>query len=53
MTKDELIIKMKSAIDEHEGDPEAVHSRLDDLLLEYIGDAEVKELFRSTTLWYA
>lgn len=34
-------------------DEEDVHKRIDDLLLDYIDDAEVKELYDEVTKWYA
>lgn len=36
-----------------EGDPEAWHIMADDALLAYIDDAEISDLFRKITKWYA
>ncbi len=34
-------------------DPEGAHADADDLLIEYIADAEVKRIYDQATLWYA
>jgi hypothetical protein len=33
--------------------PETQHMEIDELLLEYIGDEELLQLFRSLTKWYS
>ena len=51
MTKEELIKELIEA--EDLGDEEAIHGNQDDLLLEYINDPKVTEIFKRTTKWYA
>lgn len=51
MTKEELIKKMKE-IAEYMPDEEG-HIELDDLLLEYICDEEITNLFNSIEKWHA
>lgn len=46
----ELIAKLKAC---NSGDCEADHCEADDLLLEFIGIAEVKEAFDAIEKWYA
>ena len=46
----ELKAKLKKAF---EGCEEAGHMEADQLLLEYIGDEEVTEIFNSARKWYA
>ncbi len=36
-----------------EGDPERWHEEADKLLLEYIGDSEITDLFEKIEKWYA
>lgn len=50
MTKKELIKQLKEC---NSGDLEADHSDADDLLLEYIDDQEIKEVFDCIDKWYA
>jgi hypothetical protein len=44
---------LKGIIDSGTQDPEADHSNADALLLEFINDKEVSELYNSMTRWYA
>jgi len=50
MSIEELIHKLKLADD---GDPEGTHVRQDNLLLEYINDQRVTDVFESSGKWYA
>ena len=50
MTLEELRIKLKEAFDN--GDEEQGHMDADLLLLEYINDPEVSEIFSSVRKWY-
>ncbi len=51
MTRDELIEKLRDlAI---ESDREVAHIEADKLLLEYINDDEVSEVFNSQEMWTA
>lgn len=52
MNKEELIKKIKF-IRDNGNDPETDHCNLDDLLLEYINNKEVTELFNSIRKWYS
>ena len=53
MTKKKLI-KLMIEVEKEEGnDWEVLHSRHDDLLLEYINDKEVTKVFDRTTKWCA
>lgn len=51
MNKEEMLTKMKAAI--ANGDIESAHMDLDTLLLEYINDEDITELFGSAPKWYA
>lgn len=54
MTIEELKKKMIEAETELDGnDNEELHALHDDLLLEYINDKEVTNIFQRTTKWYA
>lgn len=53
MTKEELIKKLRECKDIGEADPEKAHARADDLLLEYIGDFEIRVAFIDIEKWYA
>jgi len=53
MTKAELKEKMEEIYGNGDYDPEGAHCNLDDLLLEYIDDEEITEIFKKFTLWYA
>jgi len=48
---EELKVNLKKAFDE--GGEEEGHMRADRLLLDYIGDEEVSEIFDSARKWYA
>lgn len=51
MTRDDLLAKLRAMAEG--GDPEGNHSDADDLLLEYINDAEVKTAYHAIEKWYA
>ena len=54
MITDEKLIKVLNAIREkYNGDKEAIHSKMDDALLEYIGNEEVNRLFNLDAKWSA
>jgi argininosuccinate lyase len=57
MTKEELIEELKKikneTIEHPKYDLEDTHINLDNLLLEYIGDEQVEQLFHSIKKWYA
>ncbi len=53
MPKEELVLKLKKVISENEGDTEAIHRKMDYLLLEYIDDKEVSDTYDSVDLNYA
>ena len=53
MTVEELIEKMGKANQINPGEDEAqVHSRIDTLLLEYINDPRVSELYKEVGKWF-
>jgi hypothetical protein len=57
MTIEELREKMRENFPYNDDgdylyDPEEAHKRADRLLLEYIGDQEVSDIFHEATLWY-
>ena len=49
LTKAQLIQAMIKIEDEYSGDEEVIHARHDDLLLAYINDSTVTEIFHRTT----
>jgi hypothetical protein len=51
MTIEQLIERLKLL--QHGGDAEAIHVIADKLLLEFINNPEVTELFDSIEKWYA
>lgn len=51
MTKEELIRQLQ--ILQHFGDIEVGHEKADQLLLDYINDADIAEAFLALTRWYA
>jgi hypothetical protein len=51
MTKEELIEKLKKL--ENSDDPEIAHINADDLLMEYIDDAEILSAFEQIPKWYS
>ena len=53
MKLEELKEKMIEINKTYKWDEETCHVRLDDLLLEYINDAKVTELFHAVDKWYA
>ena len=50
--KKQLIKRLKEISADYEGDPEEIHVRMDDALIEYIDDAEVTDLYNSEVMWY-
>ncbi|KKM97958.1 hypothetical protein LCGC14_1162880 [marine sediment metagenome] len=52
MTRDELIEKLQ-AIKDDGPEPEINHFNADELLLEYINDQEIEDLFNSIQKWYS
>lgn len=52
MTKQELIEKLKLLSIDQE-DPSEEHEKADELLLEYIGDKQVRDAFEAIERWYA
>ena len=53
MTLEELKLKMKEINNSYSNDEEACHIKLDDLLIDYINDGEVRELFLIEPKYYA
>lgn len=53
MTKEELIKAMEEINNRKSGDFEADHSDMDDLLLKYIDDPKVTELYAVGEKWCA
>ena len=51
LTKEALLVKLKACADLH--DPEAAHGEADDLLTQYINDAEITEAYDRIPKWYA
>jgi len=53
MTIEQLIGGLMEVVANHEDDPEIAHGMMDDLLIEYVNDIRVKEIWESQTRWYA
>lgn len=53
MDIEELIAKLKESNERHARDEEAAHWHADQLLLEYVNDTRVRELFNAIEKWYA
>ena len=53
MTIEELREEMKLINKRYRDDPEICHTKIDRLLLEYVDDTEVKELYNEIRKWYA
>jgi hypothetical protein len=54
MSIEELREKLRALLEDREdADTENDHVRADDLLLDYINDAEVSEAFNALEKWYA
>ena len=51
MTKEELITELKRA--NKNLDTECAHLKADDLLIEYIGDEDIKKAYGKVEKWYA
>lgn len=48
-----LIEQLKACIEQSETDAEAAHSDADDLLLQFINDEEIADLYGKVKKWYA
>ena len=53
MDKQELIEKLNKVMGDKEQDAEVYHYAADSLLLEYIGDEEIKKAYDEIEKWYA
>ncbi len=53
MKIEELIKELKRIKDEYEHDQECAHIEADQLLLKYINNEEVTEIFDSIEKWYS
>ena len=51
MIKEELLKELKKL--NKLSDKEHAHGRADELLIEYIGDKDIKKAFEKIELWYA
>lgn len=52
MTRDEAIQQLRK-LNEGRVDPESAHSYADDVLLDLIGDDEIRRLWEAVPKWYA
>jgi hypothetical protein len=52
MTLEQLREAMKAAEIKYQENPELIHTAQDDLLLEFINDPEVTEIYNRTAKWY-
>lgn len=53
MTLAQLLVKLIKIREEHRGDEEVIHGKMDDALLEYINHSEVTRIFNLDAKWYA
>ena len=53
MTLEELKQKMIEVEESSDWNWHDVHEKQDELLLEYIGDEEIKQIYNSTQKWYS
>lgn len=55
MTLDELkdTLRELKKLEEEDRDPETLHYKADEALLEYIGDEDVDRLYTNLTRWYS
>lgn len=53
MTRQQLLKALRATIKSPEYDTEEMHIKMDELLLEYIGDPKVSELYNGVTKYYA
>lgn len=53
MTKDELIKELKKLSRDKNGDFESTHYRADRLLIKYINDKEIEDVYNDVGKWYA
>lgn len=51
MTKEDLLAELNAL--EESSDPESAHEKADLLLLDYIGDQDIRNAFLALTRWYA
>ena len=52
ITRDELIQALQEYTKNND-DPECTHVKIDNMLIEYINDKEIKELWEKVEMWYA
>lgn len=50
--RDGFVEQLKALVVDSDQDAEKAHQKADDLLLEYINDGEISELFGKMTKWY-
>lgn len=53
MTKKELLDKLGKLSEKHDQDVEMLHMEADELLLKFIGDKEITDIFTYLEKWYA
>jgi hypothetical protein len=53
MTRDELLARLTRIANRTSGDPESDHADADEALLDYVGDAEIREVYNSIEKWDA
>lgn len=53
MTRESLLSQLVMLAARSGEDPERAHSEADDLLLEYIGDEEITEIWNQVEKWYS
>ncbi len=52
LTKEQLLDELVKIKNTYEHDLEVLHSKADDLLLEYINDGDIKKAYTALTRWY-
>lgn len=50
---DELLKSLQELVEDPSGDTENDHMKADNLLLKFIDDAKITELFKAIKKWYA
>lgn len=53
MTKEEAVETLRAIAEASHSDPESAHADADDVLLNYIDDADIRAAFESVARWYA
>lgn len=53
MTKDELLQALVKIKEDYSHDEEVAHVRADELLLQYIDDERISQVFENIDKWYA